>query len=272
MKNNHWLLFLTFFCFTGITLLICGCAQNSGLSPSKIEESARQDTLKVGITPTDPPLVFRDHGKAIGLEVAFAKGLAQYTGKKLSLVELKWTEQIPALLDGKIDIIMSGMTITEARKYQINFCEPYMVTSQISLVRREDYNRFSEGFPALLNPVMKVGTVKGTTGDYLIEQNRARGNRIQFNSANKAVLALLDESIDVLVYDLPTNLYYGAQYSDKGLKPVIVPLTREYTAWAVHPGNTEILNKANAYLQSMKDENTLVPMIEKWIPFYKNLL
>ncbi len=257
----------------GIVMLLCGCI-HSTTSPAGSTEAlpAGAGTLNVGITPDDPPLVYRDKGAITGLEVALAKGLAAYTGRKLVLVQLEWEEQIPALLDGDIDIIMSGMTITNARKYRVAFSEPYMVTSQIPLVRREDYNRFSYGFPALLNPAVKVGTVKGTTGDFFIEERRAKGSSTRFSSANQGAQALMDKTIDVFVYDLPANLYYGAHYSNKGLKPVVVPLTREYIAWAIHPRDSDMLKNADGYLQSLKDRNELAPMIKKWIPFYENLL
>src|SRR5882757_559527 len=71
--------------------------------------------LRVGITPNLPPLAFKQNGKIVGIEADFAQQLGKELGREVKFVVLDWSDQIPDLLDGKIDIIMSGMTITKTR-------------------------------------------------------------------------------------------------------------------------------------------------------------
>jgi polar amino acid transport system substrate-binding protein len=206
-----------------------------------------------------------------GLEAELAQGLGRYMGKKIHFITVKWDEQIPALKNRKTDIIMSGMTVTAARGYQVAFTRPYIFTGQISLVRREEYNKFSNGLSDLLTPGVRIGTVKATTGDYLIAQNKARGERTIFTTSQQGVQALIEEKIDAFVYDMPGNLHYGAMYADKGLVPVLVPMTREQIAWAVRKDDPDTLAAANKYLASIKESGELQQLVEKWIPYYKNL-
>ncbi len=258
------------FFFLSIAVVFCsGCvaSHQSAVSP----DSPGEPLLKVGITTNAPPMAYRGNGKITGLEAEFAKGLAQYSGRKLRFVELKWEQQISALLSGKTDIIMSAMTVTDARRYQIAFADPYMVTGQVSLVRLAEYNRFSSGFTDLLNPTVRVGTVKATTGDFLVTQSKSKGTIIHYDSAAQGVQGLLEKKIDVFVYDLPMNFYMAAKYANQGLTPVTVPMTKEFIAWGIRKDDTRLLAQANGYLQEIKSSDKLQQIIIRWIPFYERL-
>lgn len=254
----------------GCCLLPVGCVTTHSGNTLSGRES-RRPVLRVGITADARPMAFHDHGRIAGLEADFAKGLAEYTQRRLVFVELPWPGQIPALLAGKTDIIMSAMTVTRARNYQIAFSKPYMVTGQIALVRLRDVSKFGDGLTDLLSPVIKVGTVDATTGDLLILKNKAKGTVLHFKDADHGIQALFDKTIDAFVYDLPMNCYLGAKYSDKGLVPVTVPLSREYLAWGIRKDDRQLLDAANGYLKNLRDSGKLQQMIIHWIPFYQSV-
>ena len=256
--------------FIGYCLLLTGCmATHTENYPA--DRDTRGPVLRVGISADAPPMAFHEHGRIAGLEADFARGLAQYIHRRLVFVELPWSKQIPALLAGKTDIIMSAMTITRARDYQISFSEPYMVTGQIALVRLRDVSKFGDGLTDLLSSIVRVGTVDATTGDLLILQHKAKGTVLHFKDADHGVQALLDRTIDAFVYDLPINLYLGAKYADKGLVPVTIPLSREYLAWGIRKDDQKLLQAANAYLKNLRGSGKLQQMIIHWVPFYRSV-
>ena len=250
-----------------LLVLSAGCVRTDSSSNLQPDNSVK--LLRVGISTNSPPMAYRENNNIVGLEADLAKGLAEFTGRQLKLVQLNWKDQIPSLLSNKTDIIMSGMTITNPRKYQIAFSDPYMVSGQISLIRRVDRGKFPIGMTDLLNPSIKIGTVTGTTGDFFIQDVKARGARTQFPTSAQAVKALLAGKIDAFVYDLPGNLHLAAKYAAEGLLPVLIPLTREYLAWGIHPENRELLDAANSYVKSLSDQGVLDPTIQRWIPYYK---
>src|SRR5205823_6813232 len=88
--------------------------------------------LRVGVTPNSPPFVSRQGGGLAGLEVDFARELTGALGRSLELRELEWNELIPALEAGRIDLIMSGMTITRARQVRIAFTATYLPCTRIA--------------------------------------------------------------------------------------------------------------------------------------------
>ena len=253
--------------FVALLVLSVGCVKTD--SASNLQPDNGVKILRVGISTNSPPIAYKENDNIIGLEVDLAKGLAEFTGRKLKLVRLNWKDQIPSLLDKKTDIIMSGMTITNSRKYQIVFTDPYMVSGQISLIRRVDRGKFPIGMTDLLNPSIKIGTITGTTGDFFIQDVKAKGARTHFPTSTHAVKALLAGKIDAFVYDLPGNLYLASKYAAEGLLPVMIPLTREYLAWGVHPENRELLNEANSYVKSLSDQGVLEQTIQQWIPYYR---
>ncbi len=259
MKNALILGILFFF--------LAGCL-SAGQSTNSISSSGKK-ALKVGVSTNAPPMIYKEGSEIVGLEADFAEGLARSMGRKLQFVQVKWGDQIPSLLSGKTDIIMSGMTITEARGYRIVFCAPYLLSGQIPLVRRTDKYKYTYGLTDLFNPALKIGTITGTTGDKLIQETRAKGQRIQFAKSAQAAKALINNELDALVYDLPGNMHLSAIYADQGLTAVNVLMSREEIAWGVRPGDTEMLNAANAYLQLLNQNKKRLQMIQRWIPAYR---
>jgi polar amino acid transport system substrate-binding protein len=252
--------------------ILPACVQNEYVTDKPV--AAGPNVLRVGITTNAPPMAYRNGGEITGLEADFARGLAQFTGRKLSFVELKWKDQIPALLAGKTDIIMSSMTITAARSYQIAFCNPYMISGQVCLVRLPEMYRFRNGFTDLLNPTVKIGTVYGTTGALLIQKNVATDGKKRFfnyESPEQGVQALRAKNIDAFVYDLPMNFYFAAENEINGLAPVTIPMTREQIAWGVRKGDNGLREDANAYLAAIKKDGRLKQMLIHRIPFFHNV-
>jgi polar amino acid transport system substrate-binding protein len=249
-------------------LFLISCIQEK-TTPVSVQPGP--DILRVGMTTNAPPVAYRKDGKITGLEVDFAEGLARFSGRKLHIVEMKWEDLIPALLDKKIDIIMSSMTITPARQYRIAFSTPYMISGQVMLVRRPELARYANGFSDLLNPAVRIGTVKATTGDLLIREKINRGNCFSFQNPVQGVRALIDNKIDVFVYDLPMNFYFAAENEINGLAPVIIPLTREQIAWGMRKDDIKLRQTANAYLTELKTNGQLKDKLIHWIPFFKNV-
>ena len=123
--------------------LLTGCVS--------VQPASREGVLRIGITPDYPPLIFKTGEEIKGAEADFGNLLAKELKRKAQFIELPWEELIPALIGGKIDIIMSGMSITDARKVRVDFTEPYMKSGLMALMRAEDAPRYStlESIPVI---------------------------------------------------------------------------------------------------------------------------
>jgi polar amino acid transport system substrate-binding protein len=243
-------------------LLSGGCQPTAVPDP---EDSA--SNLRVGISANAPPFAFRQDGEITGLEPAFALKLGDYLGKTVQFVEVPWDRQIDYLTEGKTDIIMSGMTITQARSAVVDFSLPYLRSGQILLVRMEDQRRFGTGVESLLNTNYRIGTVADTVSDFFVTTAINGANEIVFKTSQEAVDALISREIDAFVYDAPIVCYYAARHQNDQLTPVLTMATEEYIGWAVRKGNTELLTKVNEFLGSLKNRGTLQEEIQYWIPY-----
>jgi polar amino acid transport system substrate-binding protein len=223
-----------------------------------------RSTLRVGVTSDFAPIVTKEDGILRGLEIDFAVRLADELGHPLDFVELPWDRQIPALLGGEIDLIMSGMTVTDLRRVRIDFCNPYMKSGQMALVRRRDSSKFKTS-DDVLRVFDRIGVKKGTTGAGFVQDHCPRAQIVQYLVPNDAALAVRNRRLDVFIYDAPAIWWLASQYeSDLAVVPVL--LTREDIAWGIKPGNTLFKQQVNAVLDEWKKDGTLQRLLDRWVP------
>ncbi|MBT8370197.1 MAG: transporter substrate-binding domain-containing protein, partial [Deltaproteobacteria bacterium] len=211
---------------------------------------------------------FRQADKIVGLEADLARELAAYLGKSLRFVELKWEDQIPALLENRIDIVMSGMTITTLREVRISFSIPYFESGQMALIRRQDAARYSTGLFSLATS-SALGAIKDTTGAFYVETQFSSIKRKLYSNTKAAVKDLINKDIDMFIHDGPMILYLASENENKGLTALFTPLTREYLAWGIRKDNAALLDSANNFLRSFNEAGKLSKVIKFWIPLAK---
>lgn len=256
-----------FFLLTGVLALLLSSCGPTDSGSRTVNIAPDPAILRVGVSTNAPPLIYSKNNKITGIEADFARKLARFTGKKVKFVELRWEDQIPALENNKIDIIMSGMSITQGREYRIAFSNPYLRSGQILLVRLGEKARFSTGIYSLMNSNYVIGTVKDTTGDLFITKSINGAKVKTFTKSADAVKALINKEIDAFVYDAPMVCHYAAVNENNKLTPILTLATEEYIAWGIRKEDSELLNQANAFLAELKTQHELPRMIRTWIPY-----
>jgi len=226
---------------------------------------APQAALRVGVSSDMPPLIYRQGNQITGLEAEFARELSQYLNRRLVFVELAGEDQINALQEGRIDIIMSGMSITELRRVRIAFCNPYAQSGLMALIRREDVQRFDSCYYALVERPT-LGAVKNTTGEIHVRAGYPNADKQYFDTAAQALEALKSRKIEILIHDAPVIMLMAADNEGR-LTMAGSLLTKEYLAWAVSKDNRKLLDEANAFLDELKKQGRLQSLVARWIPF-----
>lgn len=245
-----------------IGALACAAPQSS---PSRPPQPVAP-LLRIGMTADSPPFAFRQGDRMAGIEVDFAKQLAAALGRPVRLTEMSWESLIPALLNGDIDIIMSGMTITRLRQLRVAFADPYLESGLAVLVRRSDAEQYPT--PAsVLKGSLQIGVVRDTTGEKYVKENEpGTGQVLTYSSNAVAVIELQQRRLDAFVTDLPIVAYY-ASANEGSLTPLYKPLlTREEIAWGFRPGDEELRASANAALARWKGDGTLAAIVGRWLP------
>ena len=107
-----------------------GEIQRKLAAESAVEQIAKRGVIKVGMDVFVPWAMKDKKGELIGFEIDIAKKFAADMGVKIEFVPTKWSGIIPALITGKFDVLIGGMTITTQRNLKINFTRPYYFTEQ----------------------------------------------------------------------------------------------------------------------------------------------
>ena len=243
-----------------------GCVPGDRKASESVVVSPDINILRVGVTPNAPPLIFKQGNAIVGLEADFAREFAKYLDKSPRFVELKWEDQIPALLENRIDIIMSGMTRTALREVRIAFTNRYLESGQMALIRRENAARFSTGIFSLATS-SAIGVIKNTFGEYFVDERYSGVKKKTFSTPQAAAKAVIDKKIDMFIYDGPMVLYLASENENQGLTTLFALLTKEDLAWGVRKDNTDLLNSANSFLKNPENEKMLRKMTQYWIPF-----
>ncbi|MFZ5776241.1 MAG: transporter substrate-binding domain-containing protein [Thermodesulfobacteriota bacterium] len=224
-------------------------------------------TLRVGVTPSAPSLIFKDsaNGRLAGFEVECAQRLATRLERELRFVELAWEELIPALERREIDIIMSGMPVTEMRSTRVSFSDSYLEIGQMALVRTADAGLYSSA-QDVLSSRARIGVETGSSGDFLVQRYCSAAESLFFPSSQAALNALRDGRIDILIHDAPVVWAQTGQGDAPSLCKLSEPLTSEPLAWAVNKEDRRLLRQVNNALAAWRTDGTLAQMLAHWIP------
>lgn len=108
------------------------------VSAAALSTQAFAETLKVGTHPTFAPFEFSDQdGNVIGFDLDVIKAIAKANGDEIQIESMPFDGLIPSLLTGNIDVIISGMTITDARKKRVLFTDGYYDSNLSYLIKKD---------------------------------------------------------------------------------------------------------------------------------------
>jgi ABC-type amino acid transport substrate-binding protein len=224
----------------------------------------RNRFLRVGITPDYPPMAFRQGEHLAGVEVDLAMDLGRRLNKRVQFIMLRWDEQIPSLLDGRIDIIMSGMSITDARMLRIDFSDPYFTTGLMALMRWRDVHVYKSA-DDILNCTGRIGVKTGTQGAKFLDQNIARASKALYEIPLDGALHLRQGRIDMFLHDGPAIAWLASQF-DTELTMLLTPLTVEQLGWGLRRDDP-LKAPVNAALKAMRADGFLDEVLHHWMPW-----
>ncbi len=245
--------------------LFCGsaaAATNPGDSPTLKQVLARGE-LRVGLEAGYMPFEMIDKsGGIIGFDIDLARLMARKLGVKLEVVNQGWDGIIPALLTGKFDVTLGGMTITPERARSVDFCDPYVVIGQTVLLNRRLADRVRT-VQDLDQPGYTVLSKLGTTGDIAARKQFRRAQLRTFEHQAEAVIEVQNGRAAGFVYDLPFNAVMAARYPDS-LAHLDEPFTREELGWAIRKNDPALRAWLNEFLAGLRQDGTYQALYKKW--------
>lgn len=230
---------------------------------SGCQSQSTEEPLKVGMELKYPPFETKDaNGNPDGASVMLANKLGEYLDREIEIVETDYGSLIPALEQGKIDLIISSMTITPAREEVVDFSEPY-TNSQLMMLVYKDSKVQS---PSDLNdPDVIIASKTGTIGALWAAQNAPNAQIRNIDEEASAVLEVAQGKADVFIYDPLSIIRHHENYPDT-TRAILEPLPNT-KGWgiAMRKGEDELKEKINAFIEKAKTDGTYDKIRETYL-------
>jgi len=241
---------------------------------STVEQILKKGELRVGFESGYMPFEMTDKkGNFVGFDIDMAKEMAKAMGVKFTPVNTAWDGIIPALITGKFDIIMSGMTVTQERNLKINFVDPNIIVGQTILLSKK-HEAAVKSYKDLNDPKYIVTSKLGTTGEQAVKRKIPKCTYKSFETETEAFLEVINGKADAYVYDQPNCVVLMAQQGEGKVVFLDKPFTYEPLAWAINKGDPDFLNWLNNFLRQLKNDGRYDVIYNKWIKstdWYKNV-
>ncbi len=255
-----WVLF-TVWVITGQAL--AGELQQQLVQESTIELVMKRGMLRVGMSTFVPWAMKDKTGKLIGFEIDVASQLATDMGVKAEFVPTKWAGIIPALLTGKFDVIIGGMSVRPDRNLKVNFSVPYDYAGQSIVAnkkiaagfnRLEDFNR----------PDVTIAARLGSTAADAANKFMPEAQKKLFDDEAQVIQEVLNGRAHAAVASAPLPAFQAIKYPDQLFLPVKGTFTKEPIGFALRKGDFDTLNYFNNWIRVTEARGWLAERKHYW--------
>jgi len=245
----------------GLTLVVApfmltGCAGAGGVGDLGL---VNEGQLILATSADFPPFQsINQQGEYVGIDIDIANDIATALGLELVIQNMNFEGTLLALNTGMADIVLAGMTITEARRQGADFSIPYFNSGQV-IITQSGNNRLNGMNADQIRAAMaghRIGAVGGQTGfDHAVALTGA--SNVQVFQDNFAMMHAIQNGI--VNYSIQGAVAsHGLVENMSGLQVINVPLTDEQYGAAVRRGNTELLWQVNRILATMMMNGRIV--------------
>ena len=259
-----------------ISLTACGGSSSSS-------SSASADTSNGGTTPIEsadptfqpisagkltvcsdvpyPPFEFQDDaGKWTGFDIDMISAVASRYGLAVEVTKQPFDSILVAVGAGTCDVVASAVTITDERKKNVLFSDPYFDADQSLLVRTEDAETYKD-LASLAGKTIAVQT--GTTGEDYAKKNAGSAKIQSFDDPAAMFLALESKQVDAVLQDLPVNID-RANKQDSKTKVTATFTTGEQYGFAIAKTNDALQSDINVALNIFRSTGTYDEIYKKY--------
>jgi polar amino acid transport system substrate-binding protein len=235
-------------------LALVGCMDRKG--------AAAKDTLIVGMELAYPPFEMTDEkGAPKGISVDLANELGKALGKNIVIQNTSFDGLIPALKTGKIDVIISSMTITDERRQSVDFSDPYLSTGLCLLVGR---TAPITSIDDLDKPGITVAVKKGTTGHTYASRYIRNARVLVLDKEAAAVLEVVQGKADAFIYD-QMSTYSNWKKNRETTRALLNPFQREKWGIALRKGDARLKEQINRFLATFREQGGFERLGDTWL-------
>lgn len=237
-----------------VGIVLTACAQEAAPTEEEL-------VVQVATDAAWPPFEYVDNTtqEIVGFDIDLMNAIADEAGFQVEYNNVAWDPLLAGMATCQYDASISAMTITEERKENFLFSDPYFEAGQIVTVRQDNTDIMGpESLPGKV-----IGAQIGTTG--AIEVENMEGAELRtYDDISLAFQDLLNDQIDAVVADNPLALAYVGENPDT-LKTVGPVFTEENYGIAVCNTMPELQERINQGLAAVQADGTLDQLVQKWL-------
>jgi polar amino acid transport system substrate-binding protein len=246
--------------------LLAGCATTAPEPPPSgaLARIQAKRVLVVGTAASMPPLnMTTRRGEVVGLDVDLARAMAEALSVKLRLVTMPFPDLLPALEAGKIDAIISGMTITPERSLRAAFVGPYFISGK-SFLSKANSLVSVKGASELDDPGIRLAALRASTSQRFVEQVTPRAQLVLIENYDEGIDLVSRDRVDAMIADFPVCVFSVFRYPDRGLYALVNPFTEEPLGIALPKNDTALETWTRTWLQGLETSGALGRMRDRW--------
>ncbi|GEM77802.1 transporter substrate-binding domain-containing protein [Vibrio superstes] len=250
---------------TAITALLALAVSLPTLASStpNLDKINDRGTLRVGMSTFVPWAMRNKHGDLIGFEIDVAKRLAADSGWKVEFVPTAWDGIIPSLLSQKFDVIIGGLSITEARSKSVLFTDPYShsgVQLAASKELAEGFNKISD----FDSRRVKIAARRGAHTVQVARDTFPKAKVLQFDDDAQAFQEVLNGNAHAVIASSPKPEHEAIKHADTLFIPFTERLAKGNEAFAVRLGETDKAEFFNEWIKARTEDGWLKERYEYW--------
>jgi ABC-type amino acid transport substrate-binding protein len=220
--------------------------------------------LKVGMSANQPPMTMLNRdGNLMGFDVDLATALASAMNVQLDIKVMPFGELLAALEDDKIDMILSGMSITPERTEYVSFVGPYMMSGKSILTKNSTLGKVTQA-DEFNRGNLKILALRNSTSASFIRETAPDAKLIEVASYDEGTAKLIADEADAMVADMPWCVLSVLRYPEAGLTTLERPLTVEPIGIALSKDDPQFINLVENYLDAYEKTGVLTKIRKKW--------
>lgn len=231
--------------------------------------AALPSVVRFATEATYPPFEYvAASGEIQGFDIDLVKALCKKMQVQCTFSNQPWDSLIPSLKLGKFDAIIGALAITDARRQQVDFSQPYLPTSAIFVAsQNSNYLTTPEG---LQNKT--IGVQHGTTYETYLQHNYPHSHIKAYSSAQDGLMDLQSGRIDAMLGDTALLLdwlkNHDSDHRFKQLGDQIVNPEQfgEGYGIAINKKNPELLRAFNQALAAIKQDGSYDLLVQQYFP------
>ena len=253
-KPSSWSRLARHFCVVAAAAAMAGAAptvlaQNARQelsAESVIETIKRRGAIRIGLSVFIPWAMRDRNGELIGFEIDVASKLAADMGVEAEFIPTAWDGIIPALVSGKFDVIISGLSITPQRNLTVNFTQPYSHTGATILANRQ----MTEGFTLedYNSPDVSFAVRRATIAAVVVANTFPDAELLLFDEEGIATQEVLNGNAHATVASEPMPSRESRAYPDVLYVPFDELFDEQSEGFAVRKGDPDALNFFNNWI------------------------